>query len=171
TGYIDGHDREDVVAYREKFVNALEGLWPFAVEFENDGSIREKAYPPGCEVGGLMRPIILITHDESTFSSNNSWRQAWVKQGSQIIRPKGHGQGIIVSEFLLPWQRLSLESISHQEENGYWEGGHLVKQVTELTIPIAQAAYSGYQFLFLFDNSSNHGAFAQDALLAQNMSL
>ncbi|RPA97060.1 hypothetical protein L873DRAFT_1644646, partial [Choiromyces venosus 120613-1] len=56
-------------------------------------------------------------------------------------------------------------------ENGYWEGGHLVKQVTELAIPIAQAVYPGYQFLFLFNNSSNHGAFVQDALLAQNMNL
>ncbi|RPA94322.1 hypothetical protein L873DRAFT_1937421, partial [Choiromyces venosus 120613-1] len=75
--YIDGHEREDVVAYREQFVNALEDLWPFMVEFEDDGSIKEKAYPLGCEVGGLTRPIILITHDESTFSSNDSWRQAW----------------------------------------------------------------------------------------------
>lgn len=90
---------------------------------------------------------------------------------------------------MLPWQRLSLGGITHEQrlalslpsqatilfeygrENGYWEGGHLIKQVTELAIQIAQAAYPGYQFLFLFDNSSNHGAFAQDALLAQNMSL
>ncbi|RPA89406.1 hypothetical protein L873DRAFT_1721967, partial [Choiromyces venosus 120613-1] len=43
--------------------------------------------------------------------------------------------------------------------------------VTKLAILIAQAAYPGYQFLFLVDNSSNHGAFVQDALLAQNMSL
>jgi len=89
--YIDGHEREDVVAYREQFVQALEGLWPFVVEFEDDEAIKEKIYPPGCEVGGSTKPIILITHDESTFSSNDSRRQAWVKQGTQIIRPKGRG--------------------------------------------------------------------------------
>ena len=86
-----------MVAYRKQFVQTLESLWPFVVEFEDDGTIKEKEYPPGCEVGGLTRPIILITHDESTFSSNNSRRQAWVKQGTQIIRPKGRGQGIMVS--------------------------------------------------------------------------
>ncbi|PWW74281.1 hypothetical protein C7212DRAFT_212228, partial [Tuber magnatum] len=187
--YIDRHERKDMVAYRERFVKILKGLWPFVIEFEDDGSRKEKTYPMRCEVGGLTRPIILIIYDESTFSSNDLWRQAWVKQGSQIIRPKGRGQGITVSEFLLPWQRLSLDGISQQErqalclptqvtilfkygrENSYWEGGHLVQQVTELAIPIAQLAYPGYEFLFLFDNSSSHGAFAQGALLAQNMSL
>ena len=82
----------------------------------------------------------------------------------------------------MPWHRLSLESVSEKErkhfglplhtttifeyglENGYWEGGHLIKQVTELAIPIAHAAYPGYQFLFLFDNSSNHGAFCNVSL-------
>ncbi|KAG0123787.1 hypothetical protein HOY82DRAFT_618690 [Tuber indicum] len=152
--YIDGHEREDVVAYRERFVKVLEELWQFVVEFEDDGKMREKVYPNGCEVGGKKKPIIIITHDESTFSSNDSRRQTWVKQGSQIIRPKGRGQGIM-----------------YGRENGYWEAGHLIKQVIELAIPIAHAAYPGYQFLFLFDNSSNHGAFAPDALLAQNMSL
>jgi len=55
-------------------------------------------------------------------------------------------------------------------ENGYWEGGYLIKQVTELAILIVHATYPRYQFLFLFDNFSNHGAFAEDALLAKNMS-
>jgi len=50
--YIDGHERKDVVTYREEFVKALEDLWPFVVEFEDDGSMREKEYPPGCTVGG-----------------------------------------------------------------------------------------------------------------------
>ena len=31
--------------------------------------------------------------------------------------------------------------------------------------------HSGYQFLFLFDNSSNHGTYADDALQVQSMSL
>ncbi|KAG0638151.1 hypothetical protein HOY80DRAFT_888397, partial [Tuber brumale] len=50
-------------------------------------------------------------------------------------------------------------------------GEHLVKQVTEIAIPIAQAVYPRYRFLLLFDNSSNHRTLAQDALLAYNMSL
>jgi len=64
--------------------------------------MKEKACLPECEVSGTTKPIILITHDKSTFSSHDSRRQTWVKQGSQIIRPKEYGQGIMVSEFLLP---------------------------------------------------------------------
>ena len=62
--YINGHERKEVLTYVEEFVRALEDLWPFAVEFEDHGSMREKEYPPGCTVGGDRKPIIIIMHDE-----------------------------------------------------------------------------------------------------------
>jgi len=95
----------------------------------------------------------------------------------------------MVSDFLLPWSRLSTQSLSPERreelklpdyasfffeygrEAGQWEGKDLVKHLTEIAIPMAEAVYPGYQFLFLFDNSSNHGLFASDALRASNMNL
>ena len=42
------------------------------MEFRDDGSMEEKVYPSDCAVNGLnKRPVILITHDESTFLANN----------------------------------------------------------------------------------------------------
>ena len=64
----------DVVQDRNAFVRTLETLAHYLVEFNEDGTIKDKVYPPGCEVyGSESRPIILITHDEATFS--------WYSQG------------------------------------------------------------------------------------------
>jgi len=49
--------------------------------------------------------IILVTHDESTFSANGG-RSCWVKEGESILRPKGRGRGIMVSGFLTESGRL-----------------------------------------------------------------
>jgi hypothetical protein len=52
--------------------------------------------------------IVLITHDECVFSANDGKRQAWLQESDAFLRPKGKGQGIMVSDFLLPWGRLNL---------------------------------------------------------------
>lgn len=73
--YTDGHERNDVRAYREQFLLLLEAYWPRVVEFNDDGGMIDKDYQEGVEVDALdpfMRPLILITHDESIFQSNNS---------------------------------------------------------------------------------------------------
>lgn len=41
-----------------------------------DGSMKEKLYPIDCEVGGLKRPILIITHDEAVFSATDGKHQA-----------------------------------------------------------------------------------------------
>lgn len=70
--FFDGHEREDVVEYRETFLNEMKSLLPYFVEFSNNGSILPKVYPDDCTVGGSdRRHIIMITHDESTFSAND----------------------------------------------------------------------------------------------------
>ncbi len=74
--FFDGYEREDVVEYRETFLSEMKSLLPYFVEFSDDGSILPKVYPNDCEVGGSdQRPILMITHDESTFSANDGrWK-------------------------------------------------------------------------------------------------
>ena len=70
--FFDGHKQEDVVEYRETFLDEMKALLPYFVEFSEDGSILPKDYPKDCAVGGPnKRPFIMITHDESTFSAND----------------------------------------------------------------------------------------------------
>lgn len=190
--FIDGHERSDVVEYRKKFLAEIEALKPYLVEFEENGSIIPKTYPENCAIGSPdRRPVILITHDESTFNANDGRRQMWQKDGHSILCPKGKGKGIMVSDFLLPWSQLNLFSLSaaRQKElvssgipseaaeffeygknnNGYWRGEHLLKQVVEKARPIGEALYPGYQLLFLFDNATSHLIFAADALQVDEM--
>ena len=55
------------------------------------------------------------------------------------------------------------------QEEGYWEGIHLLRQVKEQALPIATALYPGYQYLFLFDNATSHAIYSEDALRVQKM--
>ena len=91
-----------------------------------------------------------------------------------------------MSDFLLPWSRLSLLTFFLEQqqklasfgilfeaatyfkygkiEEGYWTGTHLLKQIKAKTLPIAEALYSGYELLFMFDNAISHAIYAKDAL-------
>lgn len=173
---------------RAKFLQVMKDLEPYIVEFEEDGSMKAKDYLSDCAVGGdIRRPVIVITHDECTFSANDGIRKAW-SQGGTFLRPKGRGQGIMASEFLLPFGRLNLSSLSTEKKKevvektgltiteavelfeygksneGYWDGSKLHKQVVSKALPIAEALYPGYSLLFLFDNATSHAVYAQDAL-------
>lgn len=192
--FIDRHERSDVVKDCTRFLKMMEELKPFMVEFEANGNIKPKVYPPSCIVGGdECRPIIVITHDECTFSANDGKRRAWAQPENSFLRPKGRGQGIMVSEFLLPFGCLNLSSLSQQKRDeivlktglalteaveifkygknheGYWDGAKLHKQVVTKALPIAEALYPGYSLLFLFDNATSHSVYAKDALRTQDM--
>ena len=111
--FVDGHERSDVVEDRKNFLYKMEELKPYIVEFDENGAIKPKAYPADCAVGGNnRRPVIVITHDKCTFSANDGIRKAWASKGDTFLRSKSRGQGIMVSEFILPYGRLNLASLT-----------------------------------------------------------
>lgn len=66
------HEREDLIEYRETFLSEMKSLLPYFVEFSDDGSPLPVVYPDDCAVKESdQRLIIMVTHDESTFSTNN----------------------------------------------------------------------------------------------------
>jgi len=94
--FIEGHEHPDVL----QDWNALVGTSDYLVEFNEDGTIKDKVYHLGCEVyASESRPIILITHDEATFSANDGIRRAWMEMDGEAtyLRPRTKGQGIMVS--------------------------------------------------------------------------
>lgn len=177
--------------YRKHFLESIDNMLPYMVEFNADGSMKSKEYPSDCTVGGPgRRPMIFITHDESIFSANDGRRQAWISENGAFLRPKGKGKGIMVSDFLLPWSRLNLLSLSkglqdelvasgialeaveyfeYGQEEGHWDGKKLLDQVKKRAIPIAEALYPGYEFVFFFDNATSHSVYADDALIVKGM--
>jgi len=58
------------------------------------------------------KPLVLVTHDESTFNANDGKRKMWMEDGKQPLRPKGKGKGIMVSGFLTPGGILTVHGYS-----------------------------------------------------------
>ncbi|KAJ6590451.1 hypothetical protein DFH09DRAFT_908654 [Mycena vulgaris] len=109
--YIDGHEREDVVAYRTAFVKRwLERYEPRMVVYDNEGQPIKQ--PEGYVLEGKYKGqafrIILVTHEESTFYAYDRKKVGWFhKSDKGNPQPKGEGESIMVSDFLtLEWGRL-----------------------------------------------------------------
>ena len=56
-------------------------------------------------------------------------------------------------------------------EEGYWTAAHLIEQVEYKAISIFEALFSNFIAVFAFNNSSNHSAFAPDALVVKRMNI
>lgn len=99
----------------------------------------------------------------------------------------------MTSEFYLPYGWLNLASLTPEKRkkviqqtglqkieaveifeygknnDGYWDGAKLHKQVVNKALPIAEALYPGYSLLFLFDNATSHSVYVKDALQVKDM--
>ncbi|KAA8908922.1 hypothetical protein FN846DRAFT_1010086, partial [Sphaerosporella brunnea] len=86
--YIDGHEREDVVSYRNKvFIPKWNEIERRLVIFKEDGTWE---LPPGLRPGETA--LVFVTHDESTFNANDGKRRVWMENGKQPLRPKTKGK-------------------------------------------------------------------------------
>ena len=96
-GYVDGHEREDVVKDRRLFLEKMK--------------ILESTHlpPPPCSDGvhpytigtnNASRHLVTIYHDESAFHANEGRTSGWTVKGKQPLLPKGKGRGLMVSDFI-----------------------------------------------------------------------
>jgi hypothetical protein len=180
--YVDGHERADVVAYRQGFLQKMK-------EYE-----RRIIYADGPELDALHvpsppdlyddeHPLIFYTHDESVFYSNDGQQTIWHPKKEMPLRKKGKGRSIMVSDFLSEvcgplthiqedGEKLEAREIIHpgKTHDGYWTGKDVANQFKK-AISIHKKAYPQYDALWAFDNSCNHGSFASDALKVEKMNL
>ena len=194
--YIDGHEREDVVEYRQQFVVRWKVNERRFHRWDNDGN--ELPRPTGFPIPGAIGRfrLILVTHDESVFYQNDERKTAWVHKFDKATpRPKGDGQSIMVSDFLTSeWGRLrdgnecvffvfslfyhsnckSLRDArvlfkAGKNRDGWFSSEDLLAQV-DRAIDVFEGLTKGYaQGLFLFDNAPSHQKRAPDAISARKM--
>ncbi|GES93332.1 hypothetical protein RCL_jg21131.t1 [Rhizophagus clarus] len=178
------HERPDVVKYQELFLDKIYDYVKFMAKYEGENM---EQIPP--TLGPNDKEIILVTHDECVFYSNDGKQGVWAKSGELPLRKKGNDRSIMVSEFLSEeCGRLKLNAQQIQENpsipkearaylqpgkdrEGFWTSEHLIDQVKTKTIPIFETLFPNCIALFAFDNSSNHAAFKSDALVASRMNL
>ena len=150
-------------------------------------------YPQPCDLPSGTHPRIPITHDECSFNAKDGIKQGWVKEDSVPFFDKGRGASIMVSEFMTPGGNLQLPAdtplheqpcepdgdpfrectqiFEPMQEGEYWSSAHMEYQLQYLAIPLFEAQWPGHQAVFLFDNATNHTAFAPDALRVASMNL
>lgn len=183
--YIDGHERPDVVLYRDAFLQRMAEHEKFFFRYSGDDMSIISA--PILQTG--QRPRILVTHDESCFSSHDGKDTIWMDVNDRPLRPKGQGRSIMVSEFLcechgpmkldeslrsahadIPSQTCTI-ILPGKQQDGYWTTAHLIDQVKNKAMPIFKVLHPEADALFLFDNSQNHRCLPPDALRASSLNL
>lgn len=194
--YFDGHEREDVVEYRQKFV-------PRFLEYLDDPN------------------IVLIIQDESIYRSNEYNNYFWQigRPGeaiNNVLRQKGMGYGTMVSGFITidGFQSFTDAEVSEvnrirvqkgqplikmcaricnqevggvfgdvdaltltyclfnygKQRDGYWDSDKMVEQTSEVT-SLLEYRYPGKKLVFIFDWSSGHDKKPVDSLTLAKLNL
>ncbi|KAF8588139.1 hypothetical protein K439DRAFT_1658713 [Ramaria rubella] len=177
--YMDGHEREDVVKYRNDiFLPAMAKFEKRMIRFEGP---QLKWVEPTLLPGECI--LIAEFHDESCCQQNEFKTSAWVQKGEQILQKKGQGRLIHISDFIeeVNGCLVSFNNDGMVEKsackvifpgaNGdpYWDCAQLIEQVKSAAIPTLEAAHPRCQALFIFDQSLAHAALPPDALKAFEM--
>ena len=192
--YVDGHERPDVTEYRGKFLRKMVALGFLNSENaptpEAALSLPEDIDTPPAE---QIAKTIVLFHDESTFQANDCERTQWGERGEHMLVPKSKGAGIMVSDFISEqdgYLKLSDQEFAigrtifpglkqyararieyGENKDGYWTSDKFMEQL-EYCATIAECKYprsDGFKVVWIFDHSSCHGAFAEDALNAYKM--
>lgn len=87
---IDGYEKSDIIEDRKVFLNKIEELKPYIVEFDEDGVIKPKVCPFDCAIeGNNQQLLIVITHNKYTFFTNDRIQKVWARKSDTFLRPKG----------------------------------------------------------------------------------
>ena len=99
--FIDGHEREDVVRERKKFLEEMVVIG-FLHPDHPPTSEAAHAFPSTSPLASLeiREKTVVFFHDESTFQANEDQTVMWGQRGKHVLRPKGKGSGIMVSDFV-----------------------------------------------------------------------
>ncbi|KAH9117572.1 hypothetical protein LEN26_012591 [Aphanomyces euteiches] len=176
--FLDGHERHDVVEYRADFCRKWIELSKRMVSYT--GPDMETVE---CPENSVLEPVVWLTHDESVFYANDDGGMIWTNSAHPDLPKKSRGRSIMVSDFLCPCHgRLYMPVGERQQyvrellhigktQEGYWTSNNVVAQVKDKVLPAFAALHPGCLALITFDQSTNHAAFAPDALRTTSMNL
>jgi hypothetical protein len=129
--YFDGHDRPDVVKYRQDvFLPAMKEHERRLVRYVVGDVEKESDIPPS---NFVETRLVICAHDEMTTQANDGQSMSWVPDGEHKLRKKGVGRGLHQSSIICSTVG-HLEEAAHTIEygknyEGYWNGEMFVAQV------------------------------------------
>ncbi|KAG2071495.1 hypothetical protein BDR04DRAFT_1016009 [Suillus decipiens] len=168
--YIDGHEHEDVVNYRQNvFLKKWKEVERKMCSWGQDGE----------EISNTDQPLCVWFHDESTFYVNDRRKSRWVhKDASAAPYAKGEGCSLMVADFVSAdhgW----LQSPDGKESaqvlfkagkscDGYFSNDEVLAQVQK-AMDIVQKHWPNEDHIFIFDNAMTHIKCPDNSLSARKM--
>ncbi|KAF7372520.1 hypothetical protein MVEN_00113900 [Mycena venus] len=171
--YVDGHERPDVVYYRQKeFIPAFTDLEHRTRKWTLENLQLLTTLPPN-------RIVVIWFHDESTFYAHDRRLTRWVHHTeTPEPRRKGEGASLMVSDFVSAdygWlQSKDGKEVTRvlfkagKKREGYFTNDDVIKQ-THHAMDILSRDYPDEMHVFIFDNATTHTKRAGDALSARKM--
>ncbi|KIL54686.1 hypothetical protein M378DRAFT_1052139 [Amanita muscaria Koide BX008] len=170
--YVDGHERPDVVDYRQRvFLPAMERY-----ECHMRGWVDEHGWDLPW---GINRAIVAWIHDESIFYAHDRCQTAWYhKEATAKPYAKGEGVSLMVADFVsadygwlqspdgTEFARVIFRPGKNHE--GYFTNEDILAQV-EKAMAILTKFYPDEDHYFIYDNASTHLSRAGNALSSIRM--
>ena len=170
--YTDDHNRADIISYRQnEFLPHMLELENRMDQFVGEGLIERISGPA---VSAEVKKVVLITHDESTFYSNEGVSFMWMENRKKALKPKSLGSSIMISAFVSDVQ--GVESYvtfkAGTNRDGWFTNDDLIAQM-ERDLPMIEERYpkDEYDIVFAFDNSMTHHKRPPDGLDASLLPL
>ena len=171
--YVDGHERPDVVAFRNGvFLLAMEDLLDRKTKWNSENDTHEDP-PEG------VRRVVVWYHDESTFYAHDRRTRRWIHK-SESAKPyaKGEGYSLMVADFVSAeygWMRSRDGKKSAQvlfqagkAREGYFNNENIRAHLA-MAAEILKHDYQDEDHVLVFDNAKTHVKRPEGSLSALRM--
>jgi hypothetical protein len=171
--YVDGHEREDVVDYRQKV------FLPKMAELVKRTILWGSKDGPSIDPEPGVRRVIIWYHDESTFYAYDRRTRRWIHKNEKA-KPykKGEGYSLMVADFFSAeygWCHSADGNKSTRVlfragkgRDGYFDNDNIQEQL-EAAIETVLKRYPDEDHVFIFDNAKTHTKHAEGSLSALKM--
>jgi hypothetical protein len=167
--YVDGHERTDVLTYRnDYYLPLMEDLRKRAIATDPSPSEQKRLL----SLPLSQRAVVVIAHDECVFHTKDDEPRSWHCDGMpKPLKQKSSGAGLMISAFVNEMQggvlrvddsdtalndkaNAAVESLEIGK-GAYWTSEKMLNQL-ENAIRIGKQRFPYAELCFRFDWSSNH---------------
>ncbi|KAF8595860.1 hypothetical protein BDV93DRAFT_427219, partial [Ceratobasidium sp. AG-I] len=177
--YFEGHEREDVVAYRQtKYIPAWKQYEGYMTKYTHEGLEVNPNW--SLELGVGVKQVIVWFHDESTFYAHDRRLVRWVFIGDHPTPfQKGEGSSLMVANYVSAekgWLRgkdgdsSTARKILRAGKNrdGYFTNVEVAIQLRK-AIELVQREYPEQTHVFVYDNAPSHAKTPVGAVSVKTM--
>jgi hypothetical protein len=181
--YVDGHEREDVVSYRQEvFLPKMKDILQYTTHYEEKEDGTWEVIEPLLPLG--VKRHVVYFHDESCFHGYDYKKTIWLDSITEQQKMPGKSKGKLVhcSDFIGPEGRIRVPGLNgeyhdarkiiYPGSNGdpWWDTKQLLTQLST-TLDIFEKKHPDCTGVLVFDQSSAHASHGEGALNAFEMNL